>query len=103
MPRIRGEFVSGRIWINGEELIPANSLKVRNHSPTGFSWGYGGSGPAQLSLAILLSFFPRDIALHSYQEFKWRTIARLPQSDFEIELSIYDMVDIGKVLPHSSP
>ena len=27
-------------------------LDLRNHSPTGFSWGYGGSGPAQLALAI---------------------------------------------------
>src|SRR5512135_81505 len=23
------------------------------HSPTGFSWGYGGSGPADLALSIL--------------------------------------------------
>ena len=26
---------------------------IRNHSPDGFEWGYGGSGPAQLALAIL--------------------------------------------------
>jgi hypothetical protein len=24
----------------------------RNHSPTGFEWGYSGSGPAQLALAL---------------------------------------------------
>src|SRR5947209_8602479 len=28
-------------------------LDLFNHSPTGFSWGYGGSGPAQLALALL--------------------------------------------------
>jgi hypothetical protein len=28
-------------------------LELARHSPTGFEWGYGGSGPAQLSLAIL--------------------------------------------------
>ena len=28
-------------------------LEIRNHSPTGFEWGFGGSGPAQLALAIL--------------------------------------------------
>lgn len=28
-------------------------LDLRNHSPEGFEWGYGGSGPAQLALAIL--------------------------------------------------
>jgi hypothetical protein len=30
------------------------SLRHRNHSPDGFEWGYHGSGPAQLALAILL-------------------------------------------------
>ena len=28
-------------------------LDRRNHSPTGFEWGYNGSGPAQLALALL--------------------------------------------------
>lgn len=27
-------------------------LDLVNHSPTGFAWGYCGSGPAQLALAI---------------------------------------------------
>lgn len=31
--------------------------EVRNHSPDGFEWGYGGSGPAQLSLAMLCDYF----------------------------------------------
>lgn len=31
-------------------LDPRNDLV--NHSPNGFEWGYGGSGPAQLALAI---------------------------------------------------
>lgn len=26
---------------------------LRNHSPTGFEWGYNGSGPSQTALAIL--------------------------------------------------
>src|SRR6059036_1653610 len=29
-------------------------LEIRNHSPTGFQWGYAGSGPAQLALALLV-------------------------------------------------
>ena len=28
-------------------------LDLFNHSPTGFEWGYAGSGPAQLALALL--------------------------------------------------
>lgn len=31
-------------------LPPRND--VMNHSPDGFEWGYGGSGPAQLALAL---------------------------------------------------
>ena len=31
-------------------------LEYCNHSPTGFEWGYGGSGPSQLAFCILLQF-----------------------------------------------
>ena len=39
------------VVLNGEPL-PLR-LEVRNHSPTGFEWGYAGSGPSQLALAML--------------------------------------------------
>ena len=39
----------GRYLLNGHH-------DIRNHSPSGFNWGYGGSGPAQLALAILADF-----------------------------------------------
>lgn len=32
-------------------------IEEENHSPTGFSWGYNGSGPSQLAYAILRSYF----------------------------------------------
>ncbi len=35
--------------------LPAR-CEIWNHSPSGFEWGYGGSGPAQLALAILADF-----------------------------------------------
>jgi len=35
-------------------LSPGPSLQLKNHSPDGFEWGYQGSGPSQLSLALLL-------------------------------------------------
>jgi len=35
-----------------ERLTPEReSLELVNHSPSGFEWGYGGSGPAQLALS----------------------------------------------------
>lgn len=60
------------------------SLAIRNHSPTGFEFGYGGSGPAQLALAILLDYYtgvacnPKGQAIKHYQDFKFAVIANLP-------------------------
>jgi hypothetical protein len=61
-------------------------LDLANHSPTGFCWGYGGSGPAQTALAILADYFEDDqTALRLYQQFKSLVIAALPMDqDFEI-------------------
>ena len=51
-------------------------LEIKNHSPTGFAWGYGGSGPAQLALAILTDALGNsELALHHYQDFKREIVA----------------------------
>jgi hypothetical protein len=53
-------------------------LDIDNHSPDGFSWGYGGSGPAQLALAMLADALRDDRAARVlHQQFKWRHIAPL--------------------------
>lgn len=64
----------------GDNLVldPAPSLTLANHSPDGFNWGYGGSGPSQLALAILLDFTgDAQLSLEHYQDFKWQMIAPL--------------------------
>lgn len=73
---------------DGETLTPDASLKIRNHSPTGFAWGYCGSGPAQLALAILLDFFCGDAvrAERYYQDFKAEFVATWGDAD-EWEIS----------------
>jgi hypothetical protein len=54
---------------------------IVNHSPTGIAWGYGGSGPAQCALAILVDYLvDQERARSLYQEFKFRTIAGLPRN-----------------------
>jgi len=76
----------GHYLLDEVELSLEKSLKVKNHSPTGFSHGYAGSGPAQLALAIMLELYPQRIALTKYQQFKFDTIAILPvREDFDIE------------------
>jgi len=84
---IRGEFSSRKVWIDGEELLPGPSQRLSNHSPDGFNWGYGGSGPAQFALALLLFFTDEAFALGHFQDFKWEIISHLPQSDFELPVS----------------
>jgi hypothetical protein len=66
------------VTVNGRPLNPR--LDLWNHSPTGFEWGYGGSGPAQLALAFLADHLVDDaeaVALH--QSFKFAVVAKLPE------------------------
>ena len=90
--KIQGIYYTRQIFVNGKELLPAESQKVRNHSPDGFSWGYNGSGPAQLALAILLVFLPKEQAVSIYQDFKREVVAVLDK-DFEIEIDLKKWVD----------
>ena len=57
------------------------------HSPDGFEWGYGGSGPAECALN-LLGFFvgPKD-AWSLHQRFKSYFIAGVPRDGGHIDIS----------------
>lgn len=76
---------SRNVWLDGKKLDPRPSQKHYNHSPDGFNWGYAGSGPAQLALAIALKLTGKA---DGYQDFKFRVIANIPQGPFEIEFSL---------------
>lgn len=85
MSEIKGRFYDNAVDIGGKELDISRSLKLRLHSPSGVAWGYHGSGPSQLALALLLEFGATDDeALLYYQDFKRDVIAKLPQEDFTI-------------------
>lgn len=83
-----GNHNSRNVWLNGEFLSPTKSQAVFNHSPDGFAWGYSGSGPAQLALAVLLEFTDAETAQLLHQYFKTQFIETLPHDDFEIQLEI---------------
>ena len=52
---------------------------LRTHSATGFEWGYGGSGPAQLALALAADVLGDDEAAQDvYQRLKFKVVSRLP-------------------------
>lgn len=62
-------------------------LDLRNHSPTGFEWGFHGSGPAQLSLAILCCQLGDDkMACRLYQSFKRNVIGNLSRDNWTLTL-----------------
>jgi hypothetical protein len=83
---LKGTASSRTVWLDGKYLSPARSQKVYNHSPDGFNWGYGGSGPAQLALAIMLELTGKP---DGYQDFKFSVIAGLPNGeDFQITFSL---------------
>lgn len=74
----------GQLIIDGKRISPARSQKIRNHSPDGFAWGYGGSGPSQLALAILLELTDEIFAALNYQDFKWEFIAPIDKNSDHI-------------------
>lgn len=80
---LSGDAETRKVSLDGEILDPKPSQKIRNHSPEGFNWGYAGSGPAQLALAIMLKINGKP---DGYQDFKFKVIGSLPQGeDFDIE------------------
>lgn len=99
--------IRDRIVMRREEGQPYTNVPRMyvHHSPDGFEWGYGGSGPADLALNICeiavahMNILPADAmyrvglwddstcsgeawALH--QDFKWKFIAPVPEEGIEI-------------------
>lgn len=78
------------VTVNGAVLgLPPISADEARHSPSGFQWGYGGSGPAELARAVLLAVRPDAVAERvvrhprCYQEFKSDVISKL-SGDFTL-------------------
>jgi len=71
----------------GPEVYGVNHELV-HHSPTGFEWGYGGSGPAELALNILYKITGNeDVAFRHHQDFKWEFISTMPFEGGEIDVA----------------
>lgn len=74
------QVYDGAVW---EELDPRYDL--RSHSPDGYEWGYGGSGPAQLALALLADALQRDrLAEWWYQDYKRAVVCGLPREGWDL-------------------
>lgn len=89
--RQAGEAVVMKI-VDGEATVLPDGTDVHNHSPTGFEWGYSGSGPAQLALAILLDATEgdEDFSTRHHQEFKSQFIAGIQGNSFVLQKALID-------------
>ncbi|CAB1129528.1 protein of unknown function [Candidatus Hydrogenisulfobacillus filiaventi] len=90
-----GQIVSERVYVGLrrphaevvvlEEGATRPLRHVGNHSPSGFEWGYGGSGPADLARSLLADATgDDDLAGWMEQDFKWGVVARLPHDEWEL-------------------
>lgn len=69
---------------------PSHALAPRtdlaNHSPDGFQWGYAGSGPAQLALALCADATGDNaLALRVYQDFKFEALVSEDRDEWRID------------------
>lgn len=71
------DAISNLVEKDGKPFPPEPSLRLANKSPAGFSWGYAGSGPAQLALALLYDVTGDEkVALANFQAFKWEFVVK---------------------------
>lgn len=78
LPGFDGDVICRRAGGRIDTNIPR---VITRHSPDGFEWGYGGSGPADFALNILAAFVGAERAQRDglYQQFKRDFIATMPR------------------------
>jgi len=97
-------FRNGEVTTVTVDGRPLNlRLDLRALSEAGFEWGYVGSGPYQLALAILAEELGEHRALGNYRSFCENTLARLKQDRWvlegdQIEMSLQGVVEVDMTL-----
>ncbi|MFC7114026.1 DUF6166 domain-containing protein [Natronoarchaeum sp. GCM10025703] len=76
------------VRVDGEPLDTRYDLL--SASPSGFEWGYGGSGPAQLSIALLAHAYDEEFAVDHYQSFKREIVSELPENGWTLNFTDLD-------------
>lgn len=73
--KLRDGGVGGQIIIVEDDGKEYPLRHIESHSPDGFNWGYGGSGPADTALSILTDCLGKREARTLYMQFKWDFVA----------------------------
>lgn|SRR5579885_1943873 len=97
-----GSLKRGVVRFDGRDRRPLDPrTDIINHSPTGFAWGYSGSGPAQLALAILVDALGDERwAERLHHEFKRRVVANWPP-DADWTITSDEVRRIAREIAHS--
>jgi len=70
---------------------------VVNHSPTGFEWGYLGSGPLQLALAVLAEAYDVETAKLKHGEFQQQWASQVDAGHWVLQSKeIPEIMDDGR-------
>ena len=87
------------VTVDGAPLDPR--LDLKRHSTAGFEWGYDGTGPRQLALAILADYFgDGSQALSQHKTFAETVIAELEGDEWTLtEQRIRSALDQVVVVP----
>jgi hypothetical protein len=88
---VTSKWTDTHLYVDGKEIFAEESLRYVNHSPSGLSWGYLGSGPSQTAHAILLEVVGPWRAMYHYMKFKYQVVSTWPQSSFE-EIVVFPVV-----------
>ena len=67
------------LWRTLEGEAHASIPHAARHSPTCIEWGYGGSGPADLALSVLLALTDEQTANALYHRFLREVVASVPE------------------------
>ena len=80
--RVSAPTLTQPFGILTQQKHPASGIRTNvprievKHSPTGFNFGYGGSGPADFALNVMLMFCADRKEAHLiYQDFKFKFVA----------------------------
>ncbi len=103
------KIYAGRRGPNGCEVTVdgmalARSADVRRSASGEFEWGYNGSGPGALALAILADHFgDAGLAFASYRRFGESVIANLRDDEWmltgeQIDMALANSVDVPMTL-----
>jgi len=76
------------VTVDGEPLDCRYDLL--SASPSGFEWGYGGSGPATLAIAMVAHAFDDEFACQHYQQFKREVVVNLTEEGWTLRTSDLD-------------